>query len=182
MSSVNKPNKYSNTTYKWGINSQSNWKAFDELLDKIISYLTDHTRANIIQTDLLKFMEESVGTVIKKKIQYLSEHERNAPSWGANKCTNSNEERKAPQKKHKFHMNLSSFIKYKKAEAKSKRLFKQKCKDSWTQFCNFLNLHSNTSQIWRKVNTVKSRSNYLRILESEKAEEFFKKSTPVFTC
>lgn len=110
--------------------------------------MREHNSANIILTDLLKFIWKSAHMVFKRKTQFLSQSKRNSPSWWDNECITLSKQRKPALKNYKNDMNLSNFIKYKKAEAKSKRLFEQKWKESWMQFCNSLHLYSNPSQIW----------------------------------
>nr|CAI5823514.1 unnamed protein product [Callosobruchus analis] len=67
-----------------------------------------------------------------------------------------------------------------KAVAKSKVMFKNKAKQSWSNFCSSLNAHSNPSRIWRKVNAISKgiTSKWTNSMSDNDAEIFCKKLAP----
>nr|CAI5853953.1 unnamed protein product [Callosobruchus analis] len=59
-------------------------------------------------------------------------------------------------------------------------MFKNKAKQSWSNFCSSLNAHSNPSRIWRKVNAISKgiTSKWTNSMSDNDAEIFCKKLAP----
>ncbi|CAH2108890.1 unnamed protein product [Euphydryas editha] len=95
-----------------------------------------------------------------------AKHKLSSPPWWDNECTSMIKYRKVAERAFIASMTLENLVEYRKAVAKSKRLFRQKKFHSWRQFCSSLSPNTNASVVWRQINRFRCGTNPSHIFPS----------------
>lgn len=80
----------------------------------------------------------------------------NIVPWWDNECFLVKETRRLAIKEYKNNPNTENLIRANNAITRAKRIFKEKKKKSFTEFCNNLNPNTDIKQIWRTVKIFKN--------------------------
>lgn len=165
--------------FRWQTNKEADWNRYHDLLENVddgdpsdcADSILKNITANIVRVADIVFQRKKARGHTSKK---------NAPPWWDQDCSKIANERKETFKLYKRRKTLVNFIKCKELIAKSKRMFKLKARESWSQFCDGLNAQTNPTVVWKRINSIQrgTSQNGNNTMPLDQAETFIKKLSP----
>ncbi|CAH2108748.1 unnamed protein product [Euphydryas editha] len=118
--------------------SSAKWDLYKNILEESAKSLPEINMANL--DTCYKQLTKSICDAADHSIplKNSAKHKLSSPPWWDNECTSMIKYRKFAERAFIASMILENLVEYRKAVAKSKRLFRQKKFHSWRQFCSSL--------------------------------------------
>ncbi|XP_072377391.1 uncharacterized protein [Diabrotica undecimpunctata] len=112
----------------------------------------------LIYEELLTNINQAANVAIPKHSSIKEKNKSHIPKpWWNNHCQLAAENRKHAFINYKQNPTLQNLMEYKRLDAIAKKIFKQKKKKDWIDFCESLNSRTPIKDVWRKVNCFKNR-------------------------
>ena len=136
---------------KWNLNS-ANWTLFRNTIQIPNQYITPNQACEIITQSILTAAKLSIKTStnsIKKPSAY----------WWNKKCTIAKRNKNRSLTKYKNHIgDLELWIDFKKNRAIFRKAVKEAKKESWKKFLNKLTTNTTSSEVWKHLNMLRSKT------------------------
>lgn len=136
----------------------------------------------MLLTDQLNFFMEALNKAGEISIPVNKPFTPSHPKksiWWDNECDSMQKQKEAALNEYKKYATTDNFLLYKKCEAKAKKLYKSKAKNSWVQFCSSLNANTSISTVWKKAKRLKNAPVTNINVSNDIAEQILNKITPL---
>ena len=140
---------------------RTEWEEVSKLLENAYPEFLSHTYTNLSASQKYKKFIEIITQAVKtntpvKKTVNPIQH-RNPVPWWDSECDQLKKQRKEAYKKWDRTYQLEDLIKYKKAVALVKKVFKRKKKESFREFSETINFRTNRTYTWNKCKIFKNK-------------------------
>lgn len=141
---------------------RTNWDKFSEYLaenyDKFLSMEYEDLSPSGKYNFYVDIITNSIKLSTPKKSQASNpgKHKNPVPWWDI-ECDKIKRLRRAAFKKWQYSKNLCDLITYKKYAASARKIFKSKKKESFAKFAESLNLHTDSTYVWKTCKIFKNR-------------------------
>lgn len=132
---------------------EANWNLFQSLL-------LSHISSNILDNDNSIEVFSSIIVECANQAIPKSSGKIHAPKtpWFDEECKQLHRERKAAQRKFFRFPTVENKCHHQKLRAQTRRLFKEKKKQSWLNFCSSLNFQTSTKKVWNIIRKIKGKN------------------------
>lgn len=166
-SSIKNRHLFNTGSQKW-VYQNANWDSYSKHFLNNIPLLSKNVEidTNTIKTSILEAAQENIP-----KLTFNGQSKHKIVPWWNQEVRLAIREYKAfwyycrqPQNN-----NMENRILLKQLKAKSRRVIKQAKQNTWTQFTQSINEKTPTTEVWRKINLIKSKKhgcNEIRAMES----------------
>lgn len=156
---------------KWNT-TKANWNQY--YLESIVQM------ANLQNPTYSKYVE-SLNNLIEATIPQYNDHgktKHRGKTWWNEECSQIVLDRKKCFVEYKYDPSLANLLKFKKSDARTKKLFKETKRKYWKDYCASINRNTSIRQIWSKVNCFKNRKQ--ENTNDPWVQDFHQKLTPPF--
>lgn len=161
---------------KWALD-RANWTLFQALLDSTLENVPYVAEPEVLCNIFTNALYKSCEAAIPKNGPFTPKHRKRA-AWWDDECDAFQKCKLEALNSYKTNASLENFLAFKKAEAAAKRLYKQKARKSWENFCSGLNANTSVKQIWKTARTLNNGKNSIPDIPLNVGEGILAKLTP----
>ena len=111
------------------------------------------------QEDDMKIFTEKLFDIAEKNIPKTSPyHHKISKPWFDDECKAAKRERNKANRLNRRYPCLANHIKVKVANAKAKRTFKNKKKESWKKYVSSINSRTPTNKVWKMISKITGKN------------------------
>ncbi|CAH1999250.1 unnamed protein product [Acanthoscelides obtectus] len=167
--------------YKWNM-KKANWCLYHDLLEDIF----DSTPEFYSTQSKYDYLIEKINDVSEISIPILrpfKAKKRPPPPWWDEQCISAIAQRTSALATYKQDSSLANFVHCKKVFAETKKLFKQKSKNSWKAWISKLNKNTSSTDLWKQAKIIRRIPMGKKAsTNSDWADDFHRKCSPSFVA
>ena len=138
---------------------------WDKFQEDCKNKITDDILEGTVHTDKMAAFTEKLLEIADDNINKTSAfHNKPSKPWFDKECQEAKKERNNANRNNRRYPSIPNAIECKRVNAKTKRLFRRKKRESWRNYTSSINSKTSSKQVWNMIRKITGKNTNRRLL------------------